>query len=167
MVAFQIEEIGSVLNQMLTGTMFDTFLLKEATISQGWDTHIDGAIKEDFYSEEEKQQLQLEGLRFIPFSFVRPFCLNLMKGNRMPDAFRFVFLHSPKNQASTISHAGSHFSPEDITGLFLHLTYKNGTLTCTTGVSYRVFSMDKSLEQEWDRLVALFFKQHGIAVIPL
>ncbi|MCD8217269.1 MAG: DUF5721 family protein [Clostridiales bacterium] len=167
MIALQITEIGSLMNQMLKGNMFDSFLLKEASVSQAFETTIDGTIRSSFYSEEESEQLGLSGLKYIPFSHVCPHCLNLLKGSRMPDAFRFVFLLSPQNQANTINRAGCGFRPEDITGLFLNLIYKNNSLVCTTGISYRVFSMNKSLEAEWDRMVRAFFRKHGIAVSEL
>lgn len=164
MVALEINEIGAFTNQLLKGGMFDNFLLQEAVISQAFDYTIDGSIHPDYYSEDEQEQLRLSGLKYIPFSQVRPICLEMLKGKRKPGYFKFVFLLSPKNQASTIRHSGTGFQPEDVTGMFLNLIYKNGSLTCTTGVSYRIFSLDKTLEKEWDRMAAVFFKQHGIAV---
>lgn len=163
MTAIQIDDIGSLLNRMLKGNTFDHFLLREASVTHAFQTDIDGTLNTDFYSEEECRQLGLAGLRFIPFSHVRPLCLNLIKGSRKPTAFRFVFMLSPKHQANTIDRSGSSFHTEDVTGMFLNLSYKNDILTCTTGISYRIFSPDKSLEQEWDRLAALFFRQNGIA----
>ena len=167
MTVFQIEEIGSLLTQMLKGTMFDHFLLQEASISQAFRTDIDGTLSTHFYSEEELRERGLSGLRFLPFSHVRPFCLNLLRGNRKPESFRLVFLLSPQNQSGTIAHTGSSFHTEDVTGMFLNLCYKNDILTCTTGISYRIFSPDKSLEREWDRLAVLFFRRHGITVKEL
>lgn len=164
MTALQILDIGPLLNRMLKGNMFDRFLLREATVSGAFRTDIDGTLCSGFYSKEECRQLGLDGLRFIPFSHVRPLCLDLIKGNRKPEAFRFVFLLSPEHQTGTIARSGSSFRTEDVTGMFLNLNYKNEMLTCTTGISYRVFSPDKSLEKEWDRLAALFFRQHGITV---
>lgn len=164
MVALEINEIGTLINQLLKGGMFDNFLLQEAVISQAFQYTIDGTINKDYYSEEEYEQLGLSGLKYIPFSRVRPICLEMLKGKRKPGYFKFIFLLSPKNQAGTIARSGSSFRPEDVTGMFLNLIYKNGILTCTTGVSYRIFSPDKTLEKEWDRMAAVFFKQHGIAV---
>lgn len=164
MVALEINEIGALIHQLLKGGMFDNFLLQEAVISQAFDHTIDGTLNSDFYSEEENEQLGLAGLKYIPFSHVRPICLELIKGKRKPGYFKFIFLLSPANQAGTIAHSGSSIRPEDVTGMFLNLIYKNGSLTCTTGISYRVFSMDKTLEKEWDRMATVFFKQHGVAV---
>lgn len=164
MIAIQINEIGPLTAALLKGDMFDHFLLKEATIRQACDFQIDGTLSDTYYSEDEKEALHLSGLSYIPYARVRPLCLELLKGRRKPESFRFVFLLSPQNQANTIERAGTSFTPEDISGMFLNLNYKNGELTCTTGISYRIFSMDKSLENEWDRLVLIFFRKHGIAL---
>ena len=155
MVALEITEIGSLLQQMLKGTMFDHFLLQEAVISTICEHQIDGRITENYYTEEEAAQMGLSGYRYIPFSIVRPLCLEIMKGRRKPAFFKFVFLLSPENQENTIIHSGCSLRPED-------LIYKNNRLTCTTGVSCRIFSMDRTLEKEWDRLAAVFFRRHGI-----
>ncbi len=164
MVALEITEIGVLLQQMLKGTLFDHFLLQEAVISTVCEHQIDGRITENYYTEEEASQAGLTGCSYTPFSLLRPVCLEIMKGRRKPPFFKFVFLLSPENQKKTVLHSGSAYRPEDVSGMFLNLIYKNGRLTCTTGVSYHIFSLDKSLEQEWDRLAAVFFRQHGIPV---
>ncbi len=167
MVALQISEVGTLLNQMLKGELFDRFLLREATVSQAFAATIDGTLKPGFYSEEECRELGLAGLAYIPFARVRPLCLDLIKGSRKPDSFKFVFMLSPENQAATIERSGASFRSEDISGMFMNLSYKNEALICTTGISYRTFSPDKTLEAEWDRMAALFFRQHGIAVTEM
>lgn len=167
MVALEITEIGALLRQMLKGSMFDHFLLQEAVIHTACEYQIDGRLTEDYYSEEERADMGIADCRYIPFSLIRPFCLELMKGKRKPSFFRFVFVLSPRNQENTIRRSGSAFGAEDISGMFLNLTYKNGKLTCTTVISYHIFSMDKSLEQEWDRLAAVFFHQNGISAEPV
>ncbi len=164
MVALEIHDIGALMNKMLKEEMFDHFLLQEASVSQVFSATIDGALRPEFFSAKEEEAPDLAGLSYIPFSRVRPLCLDLIRGKRKPDAFRFVFLLSPDNQTATIERAGTPFRTEDISGMFLNLSYRNETLTCTTGISYRTFSMDRSLEAEWDRMAALFFRQHDITV---
>ncbi len=164
MVALEIHNIGTLMNEMLKGEMFDHFLLQEASVSQAFSVTIDGSAHPEFYSAEDEEASDLAGLSYIPFSRVRPLCLDLIRGSRKPNSFRFVFLLSPDNQAATIKRSGTSFRTEDISGMFLNLSYRNEALTCTTGISYRTFSMDHSLEAEWDRMAALFFRQHGITV---
>jgi hypothetical protein len=98
----------------------------------------------------------------LPFSMLRSNCFDLIKGKRTPASFRFVFLLSPENLKNTLASVSSSYTPEDITGIYLNIKYQNQLLTLTTGISYRIFSTDKSLEKEWDRLVLRFLLQHNI-----
>ena len=45
----------------------------------------------------------------------------------------------------------------------MNIRFQKQQLTLTTGISYRIFSVDKTLDNEWDRLVKQFLKQHEIA----
>lgn len=162
MIALQITDIGPFIHTLLKGTMFDHFLLQEATITQAVSYTIDGTLNRDYYSAEELEEMELSNDSCLPFSHVRPVCFTLLKGKKKPVYFKFVFLLSQTNQASTIAKSGSSFCNEDISAMYLNLTYKNNILTCTTGISYKLFSLDKTLEQEWDRLVKIFFRQNKI-----
>ena len=45
----------------------------------------------------------------------------------------------------------------------MNIRYQNQLLSLTTGISYNIFSVDKTLDNEWDRLVRQFLKKHEIA----
>lgn len=162
MIALQFVDIKDFMNKLLCTELFDHFLLPEATISTYVTHTIDGHLHPDFFSPEDAQYDLLQQTAISPFSMLRPVCFQLIKGNRTPLGFKFVFQLSLENQRRTIEKSGSSFQTEDITGMFLNLKYQDQKLTCTTGISYRSFSMDKSLEQEWDRLITIFFKNHKI-----
>ncbi len=162
MTAFQIIDIKDFMNKLLCTELFDHFLLPEASISTYVTHTIDGHLNPDFFSPEDEQYDLIQQTAISPFSLLRPVCFQLIKGTRTPLGFKFVFQLSRENQRRTIESAGCSFRPEDITGMFINLRYQDQKLTCTTGISYRIFSMDKSLEQEWDRLVSVFLKNHKI-----
>lgn len=162
MTALNILEIKDFMNKLLCMETFDNFLLQEATITGSMTWSLDGTLNTDFYSAEELEAAGLSGLSFLPFGQVRNHCFQLIKGKRTPTYFKFVFLLSPSNLARTLAQTHSNFTPEDITGCFLNLTFQHGKLLLTTGISYRIFSMDKSLEREWDTLVMRFLKNHAI-----
>lgn len=162
MIALQIAELKNFMNKFLCSEIFDNFLLQEASIQGNVTYHIEGGLHTDFYSTDELETEGLSDLSFIPFGKVRTQCFHLIKGKRTPSAFKFVLLLSPANLANTLEHSHSSFSPNDISGAFINLKFQNGTLIITTGVSYRIFSIDKSFEQEWDQLVKRFLKNHEI-----
>ena len=151
------------MNKLLKSEVFDHFLMQEAVITSAATYTINGQITRGFYSEEELEELQLNGCRFLPFSMVRGNCFDLIKGKKTPSGFRFVFLLSPSNTEKTIAAVGRSYKASDVTGMYINLKYQNQLLSLTTGIAYNIFSTDKTLENEWDKMVMKFLKQHEIA----
>ena len=63
----------------------------------------------------------------------------------------------------TIRVVSSSYTPSDVTGMYINLKYQNQLLVLTTGIAYNLFSTDKTLENEWDKMIIKFLKQHEIA----
>ena len=162
MISLQITDVKDFMAKLLKTDLFDHFLMPEAVITTSVTCHIDGTLNTSFFATDELDILGLNGLSTAPFSLFRPNCFDLIKGKRTPAYFKFVFLLSPENLIRTIAQSQTGFTASDISGCFLNLKFQNGELLLTTGVSYRIFSPDKSFEQEWDRMIKLFFKNHQI-----
>ena len=163
MTALSILDIKEFMNLLLRTDTFDSFLMLEGSITTYMAYLLDGHAISDFFSPEDESYDVVSQEKYIPVSLVRPICFDIMKGKRTPSSFKFVFQLSNANQERTIASVHSNFSPADISGMYLNLKYQNQSLTCTTGVSYRIFSMDKSLEYAWDDMVKRFFKKRQIA----
>ncbi|MCU6763209.1 Uncharacterised protein [uncultured Roseburia sp.] len=164
MTAFEISDIKHFMNQLLLTSLFDHFLFTEGTISTGVTYTIDGHINDSFYSEADLKELKLQDLDYLPFGQLRSTCFSIIKGKNTPVSFRFVLMLSPENMRHTIERSGSGFTAADVSGMFINLTYKNQKLICTTGISYKLFSTDKTLDYEWDLMVEKFFHQHQIPI---
>ena len=82
---------------------------------------------------------------------------------KTPSYFKFSLLLSPENLKRTLSQTGSSFTENDISAVFLNIRFQNGELTVTTGISYRIFSTDKTLEHEWDTLLKRFLTKNQIS----
>lgn len=57
---------------------------------------------------------------------------------------------------------GLDLNPQDVRGLYINLKYDGTKLQCITGTALNLFTMDKSLEQAWDKMVQKFFIQKEI-----
>ena len=117
------------------------------------------------YSEDELREEGLFGHTYLPFSMQRPVLFDLIKGKKTPVFFKFTLFLSPLN-----FYERTQLPPDPsdaISGFLLNLRFMHGELTASTGVSYRTFSTDKSLEHEWDRLVEIFLKNHNIVIEKL
>lgn len=139
---------------LLTET-FDHFLFIEGEITTFNTFTIDGYLHKDFFEEEPP-------LSFSFWKHLREFCFSIIKGKRTPLQFKFVFSLSPENIAKLISQNELNFHPQDVQGLYLNLRFNGTDLQCITGTSLKTFTLDKSLEQAWDKMVQKFFSQKGI-----
>lgn len=163
MIALEITNVKEFMNTLLRTDTFDHFLLQEAVIKGAASYVIDGHVTPGFYSDEESEALGIKDYSILPFSMLRGNCFDLIKGKKTPSSFKFIFLLSPTNLEKTLSSCDSSYTSNDITGMFINIKYQNQLLTLTTGVSYRTFSTDKSLDGAWDKLVQKMLLQHHIA----
>lgn len=162
MKAFYMKDQKQFMNQLLKSELFDHFLLAEATIHGAVSYQIDGHVNRSFYDPDELAQIVEEDSEYLPFSQLRPVLFELIRGRHTPLYMKFVFLLSPANAAKTIRSVDTGFSPEDISGIFLNLTFRDGQMILTTGVSYRTFTTDHSFDIAWDTLAARFLTSHGL-----
>ena len=58
--------------------------------------------------------------------------------------------------------AGAGIDSSQIKGLYLNIRYEDGALYCVTGTSLAFFTMDKTLENEWDSAVRKFMLAHQL-----
>ena len=45
----------------------------------------------------------------------------------------------------------------------MNIRYEEGTMSVITAASLSIFTLDKSIDMEWDRFVQEFLKKKGIA----
>ena len=76
--------------------------------------------------------------------------------------FHFVFSLSADAVRTLIAENALDFQPESVQGLYLNFRFDGSTLTCVTGTSLKVFTLDKSLDHTFDKWVEKFFTEHGI-----
>ncbi len=78
-------------------------------------------------------------------------------------SFKFVFQFPPKQIQKLLEENDLPFHPEDVYGLFFNCQYHSEMLTLTTGSSLRVFTLDRSLDQAWDRMLTEFLESNKLA----
>ncbi len=163
MIALRLSDKKTFMNQLLCSEIFDRFLLLEASVAKEATFSIDGRLNASFYTKEELDEQNLSDAKILPYAKLRPICYQLIRGSHTPVSFKFILMLSPQNTANTLLHSESGFTESDIKGIFLNLTFQNGQLLLTTGISYASFSMDHTLDQEWDLLVKKFLNKYAIA----
>lgn len=157
--------------ELLLRETFDTFLFIEGEITTFNKFTIDGYVHKEFYgneSTEDSADRSKDGLSaasavtYSSWDKLREFCFSIIKGKRTPLDFKFIFSLPDDAIRRFVEDKKLDFQSETIQGLYLNFKYNGSVLTCTTGTSLKVFTMDKSLEQAFDQWVRDFFSAHKI-----
>ena len=160
MVALKIEEQKAFTSGLFLGELFDRFLVREANIITFNSFTIDGRVRHGYYSDEELEENQIE--EFSAWKVIKPICFSLIRGKRLPESFRIVFMLSPDGKEKFVEQHVPGMSPDSVGGLYVNVLYENNEMTVVTGTSLNVFTMDKTLEREWDESVKQFLKKHEV-----
>lgn len=160
MVALKIEEQKTFTAGLFLGGIFDSFLVREAVIVTYNSFSIDGKVRHGYYSDEELEEQKIE--EYSSWKVLKPICFSLIKGNRLPESFRIVLQLSPDAKERFLASRVPGFLPEQVSGLYINVRYEDGEMMCVTGTSANLFTMDKTLDREWDESVKQFLKKNGV-----
>lgn len=163
MIALKIEDTKAFTSKLFLGEMFDHFLIREVTITTFNSFTIDGHIREGYYTDEELEENKVEDLS--SWRVLKPICFSLIKGKKLPGSFQIIMQLSPEQVEQFLNRRGLGAASETIQGLCINIRYDDGRLSCVTATSLSIFTMDKSLEREWDDEIRLFFKNNMIPVM--
>ena len=93
-----------------------------------------------------------------------PFIGSLRHNVRSLPSRQIVFRLAQYNVESLLRQSGLSYRPEDVDGLFLTLRYDGTQLSCISGSSLRIFTLDHSLDHAWDAMLEKFFHKKEIVV---
>lgn len=147
----EISDIKIFMSKLLIKEDFDEFLLKEATITTYNTFSIDGRIKEAFYSSEELETMTQR--TFSQWSTVKQHCYNIIKGKKLPVSFKFVLKMNDEVTLNLLKESGAPLNIADVEGLYLTIKYENNLLDCISATSLYTFTMDKTLENHYDKSI--------------
>lgn len=157
MIFLKINDIKGFTSLLLVKDTFEQMELWEGTIKTHSAFIIDGTKNMPYFTDTDEEPES----SYNTWERLRPVCYEIIKGRHLPTYFKFVFRLDEKRTADIVSQTPG-FKPEDVTGLFLNIKYENNTLSLTTGTSLSFFTLDKSLEQTFDRFVCSFLTEHAI-----
>ncbi len=185
MVALKIEQVGDFMNKFLLRSTFDGFDFVRGDVTGFAVFTIDGRLQKDFYSSDEQEEI---GDRvYVPWTEMKPRVCALIRGKNTPLSMHFVMRLSDRHtqallQQENLQQLEDVVRPQPgagpqallqqenlqqlqdkLEGLYLNIRFARGELECVTGVSFRTFVADRSLEFLWDRTAARFLSQNGIA----
>lgn len=160
MQGIQIEDTKTFMSKLLIKDTFNAFRTHEVSLTTFATFNIIGNLNSDFFDSDEL--MNLRDTDYALWDKIKPIMYSLIKGNKLPHSFKIVFSMLPENTAKIIHNNGININPDDVSGLFVTIKYENDSVTIITGTSLKVFTMDKSLEQVWDKSFCDFLKANEI-----
>lgn len=160
MLALQIEDVKQFMLQLFSKDTFDVFWLYEAKIKMSVSYVVDGKLNLDFYDQSEKELLG--GRTYALWKEQKNMLFSMIRGHKTPENMQIILMLSPTNTEKMILQNHLPIHPSDIRGLFLNIYYKQGQLSCTTGVSLKTFTPEKGLERLWEDMIEKYFGQKQI-----
>lgn len=161
MISLKISDIKLFMAKLLASSSFDQFILREMELQTFTVFSISGQFNEDFFTNEELEERK--GDRCVLWSDVRSIAYSMIKGNKTPLALKIIF-QLPRQLCEDLVHQfGGKLRMEDIGGLYINLRFEKKELHIITGTAIKTFTLDKTLEQEWDREVRSLLKDQGVA----
>ena len=151
MIAINIKNVKAFMSALLLSDTFDNFNFIEGEITTFNTFKIDGYIKKDFFEKDEVLQ------EYSKWSSIKEFCYSIIKGKRTPLDFKIIFGLSPKNIENLILKNNLGIDPATVQGLYMNIKYDGTNLHLITGTSFKSFTMDKTLEAAFDKMVLKFF----------
>ncbi len=158
MKLIEVENIKEFTSRLFVGEFFDNFLAVETTIYTATAFIIDGHINKEFVGEEGMQLPEYaEGI--VMWKKIKPICYDIIKGKRVPQKFKMIFKMPSYIVDAFLKRTQLNIDLENVAGLYLNVNYQDGKMSCTTGASLKTFSLDKSLEQQWDEYMAAVIRK--------
>ena len=159
MIAFSLTNTKEFMSHLLLADTFDHFSFIEGEIVTFSTFKIDGFIQKDFFDTDETPP------QYSYWKNLREYCFSIIRGKRTPLSFHLVFSLSHENTKRLAAQSTPALHAEDVQGLYLNIRYDGKHLSCITGISFKTFTLDKSLEHAWDEMVQKFLKQKKIEFI--
>ena len=161
MIALKVEDVKTFTSKLFLKEDFDSFLVKEVNIVTYNNFSIDGHIRQGYYTDEELEANQIES--FSSWKVLRPVCFSLIKGKKLPGSFSITLQLPDGEVKGFLEDSGLSMAPETIQGLAMNIRYEEGSMTVVTAASLSIFTLDKTIDMEWELYVQKFLKNSGIA----
>lgn len=157
MISIKINDVSNFMQNLLVQDTFDSFLLCDGEIHTSNSISINGRINKNFYNAEELESIYED---FVVWKNLKHICFEIIKGKKVPTKMKLVFTVPRISYLKIIQDSGVALTPENIGGLYLHVSYEHNEIEIITGTSLNVFTMDKTLDKYWDKTMQSFLSNH-------
>lgn len=146
MQLFEITNRKEFMAKLLKSDLFDTFEVREVIAHMAFKIIISGERNQDYFTDLNEESLEPRS-DYLAWGELRRHVYELMQGSKLPTYFKII-LSTNKEKTASLSTDASTF--------YLNITFKENQISCSTGMAYKTFTMDKSSETLWDEKIKNF-----------
>lgn len=160
MIALKIPDVKVFMEKLLLQNVFDNFLISELEMNTFIKFQIQGRINRAYYSTDELEELKERSL--AKWSEVKPYAYQMVRGHKTPVSFHILLQLTEENRIKTVEGLGLSIRPEEVSGLYMNIKYEANQLFIISGTGMKTFTLDKTLDKEWDDMTKRFLKKNEI-----
>ena len=162
MQTIEILDIKNFMQLLFQTQTLDSYEFVSAHLSTDMTYDLDGRINSTFYSSEELESLQLTECTYLPWSLAKEKLFLLIKGKKTPSQMKIVLKLSSIETEELFNSSFSSLNSNDIHGVFLNIFFQENKLNVTCGISYKIFTLNKDLEDIFSDKIVTLFKSNNI-----
>lgn len=147
MESYTISNKKEFMAKFLKSDLFDLFEVREIILHTAFKMILDGKRNKDYFCETDETAAS----DYLTWHEMRKYVYELIQGNKPPSYFKIV-LSADSQKTSSLS--------EDVSTFYLNVQFKDNVITCSTGSSYKNFTLDQSADKIWDKSISDFLFQH-------
>ena len=163
MLALTLSSLKDATSHLFAQPTFDCFDVLTVTISSYITFSMDGHLNAAFFEGAENLDSDVPAQnKLCSWKRLRPICFSIIKGKQPPVSFQ-ITLFLDRDKAAALFSDALLSQNQDIDGFTLHLSYRNRTLTLSTGTVFARFSLDRDSERLWDQYILAWAKKHQLS----
>lgn len=159
------------MGSLLSSEAFDSFGVHEITIMKGFNLIIEGNQAAGAGSEPPASTAAVEepaaggaapAAGPVLYGTVRALCFDAVKGKVLPEFMRFILTAPSGTVKQLAAESGEAVDEANILSMALNITYRNGTITVTSGTSAKDIFAGKAVDMAWGNAVRKLLSGYGI-----
>ncbi len=158
MLCIRITDVKMFMSKLLVQSVFDNFLLSELDVMTYNSFHINGKLNKSWFDTDELEAIE----DYSKWGQVKAHAYQVIKGNKVPTSMKIVLFLTTENKERLIHRVGGNWRMDDVSQFCLNMKYENGEMYLTTGVAYNTFTLDQSLQEQWDLDLKKYLKYYEI-----
>lgn len=162
MQSAEILDVKQFMQVLFKSTNFDAYEMVSAALRTDMDYSIDGRWNHSFFDETEIEEQALTTYTYLPWRLAKNKVFDLIKGKKTPTTMKFVFKLDITSMNKLLADTSSAYSVNDIDGIYLNILFQEHKLILTSSASFKMFTLDKSLEQEYFTSLVNMLKNNNI-----